>query len=702
MSRSRRPSVTPTSLRVLLVEDRDDDALLLLYELERAGYAVSHARVDTVAAFRDALATDAGWEVVVSDFSLPTMTAYDVLKVLHAERPDVPCIVISGTIAEEAAVDVLKAGARDFVVKERLARLVPAIQREVQESAERRRLHAAEATLRETRERMQFVLEAVGIGFWEWDLRSGRVIWSEVQERLHGLRPGTFGGTFDAFLASLHPDDRQEVLRSGRDAQRDRTDSRIEYRSIWPDGSVHWIVGIGRVLYDDEGVPVRSVGIGMDITVQKRLEEQFRQAQKMESIGNLAGGIAHDFNNLLTVIAGCCDLAAHRVVSDPDATESLEGIRTAAISASALTRQLLTFSRRQIVTPRVLDLNDSIAAFGRILRRLVEENVRIDFRLAPSLALVRVDPGQIEQVLLNLVANARDAMPDGGTVTVETTNVSVEAATRGTGLDQVPSGAYVTLSVTDTGAGMSAETRAHLFEPFFTTKPTGRGTGLGLATVYGIVTQSDGHITVQSEMGSGTTVRIYLPVAAVANDSVSTSKENIEPRLTGTETILVVEDNGPLRRLDARILQRHGYTVLLAENGEQARQICCDHTGSIDVVLMDVIMPGDSGPVVAESIRHRRPGVRIIYVSGYTGDTIGLPRVLEEGSVFLPKPFDATQLARAVRNVLSPALAPQPIAKDVATETIRVPERERLPPSPESRRLRMASPISGLPRGGEP
>jgi PAS domain S-box-containing protein len=572
--------------------------------------------------------------------------------VLGSVRSDLPCIVISGTIAEEAAVDVLRAGARDFVVKERLTRLVPAIERELRESVERRRLRAAEATLQDTRERMQFILDAVDIGTWESDILSGRTIWSEVLERLHGLEPGTFGGTSDAFIAAIHPDDRQDVLERIRQAQRDRADSRLEYRTKWPDGSVHWIVGIGRTLCDDEGTPVRAVGVGMDVTAQKRLEEQFRQAQKMESIGNLAGGIAHDFNNLLTVIVGCCELAAARSAVDRDVAESLEGIMSAAVSASALTRQLLTFSRRQIVTPRLLNLNDTITGFEKILRRLVEENVHIDFRLAPRLDLVRVDPGQIEQVVLNLIANARDAMPDGGTVAVETRNVKWDAHESRSD-SEVPPGAYVLLSVSDTGCGMSSEAQAHLFEPFFTTKPAGRGTGLGLATVYGIVKQSGGQIFVQSEPGVGTTFRIYLPVAPSSTDSGSVKEKDGAIDLTGSETILVVEDNAPLRRLTERILRRYGYAVLIAANGAQAQQICSEHPGPIHVVLMDVIMPGDSGPLVGQWIAQRRPGTKIVYMSGYTGDAIDHHRIPEQASAFLQKPFDATQLARVVREVLS-------------------------------------------------
>ena len=474
MRPSDQPSVAQRQLRVLIVEDREDDLRLLLHELERAGYAVTYRRAETVAALKCALA-ECEWEIVVSDFSLPTMTAHDVLKMLRVERPDLPCIVISGTIAEESAVDVLKAGARDFVVKERMARLVPAIDREVREAAERRLRRAAEATLNQTRERMQFALESVGVGFWEWDIQSGEVVWSDVQERLHGVKPRTFGGTLEAFMATVHPDDREMLLRRGQEAQRAGGDFRIEYRTTWPDGSVHWIVSVGRALCDS-GVPVRAVGVGMDVTTQKRMEDQFRQAQKMESVGNLAGGIAHDFNNLLTVIVGCSDLAAPQVAANAEVAELLESIRGAAVSASALTRQLLTFSRRQVVVPRLLNLSDTISGFGKILRRLVEENVHIEFSLRPALPFVSIDPGQVEQLLLNLVANARDAMPDGGTVTIGTDQVidSLESPTS-SGLG---TGAYVVLSVSDTGSGMSKEVQSHLFEPFFTTKPVGRGTGL--------------------------------------------------------------------------------------------------------------------------------------------------------------------------------------------------------------------------------
>jgi PAS domain S-box-containing protein len=639
-------------LRVLIVEDCDDDAALLLHELGRGGFEVDHQRVETVDALRRAL-THEDWQLVVSDYSLPTMTAHDVLRTVHAERPDLPCIVISGTITEDAAVEVLRAGARDFIVKERLARLIPAITRELNEATERRRRRDAEATLHDTRERMEFAMESVGIGTWEVDLATGRAIWSDVLEKLHGLAPGTFGGTLDAFFATIHQDDRHLVIDQIQQATRERRDSRMQYRTRWPDGSLHWLLGIGRTVCDQVGTPVRMVGVGMDITAQKHLEEQVRQSQKMESIGNLAGGVAHDFNNLLTVITGCCDLIGERPWLEPAIAEPLEQIRSAAVSATALTRQLLTFSRRQFVQPRLSDLNEIIESFSKILRRLVEENVQIVFQLDPRQQRVRVDSGQIEQVLLNLVANARDAMTNGGTVTIETSRTKVDAHYSRMHPD-LPEGTYVVLSVSDTGSGMTPDVQAHLFEPFFTTKPRGQGTGLGLPTVYGIVKQSGGHISVYSEVGMGTTFRVHLPYVSSGSVEEAVTTDKAGPTdLRGSETVLVVEDNAVLRGLNEHILQRYGYSVLIAEDGAEAQRICEHHDGPIHVVVMDIVMPGDSGPSVGEWISQRRPGTKIVYISGYAGDALDRHTLMQSGNTFLPKPFKASQLARAVREVLT-------------------------------------------------
>jgi PAS domain S-box-containing protein len=633
----------PRRLRAIIVEDRPDDLLLLLAALERASYTVTYRHVQSKRELHEALALD--WDIVLSDFSLPSMTAHDVLSILKATRPDLPCIVISGTITEDAAVDVLRAGAVDFVVKERMARLVPAIERELRESGERRRLAQSDAALREMRQRMQFAMEAANVGVWESDMVSGRMFWSEVQERLHGLAPGTFAGTFAAFIDTIHPDDRDDVSTAIERSVRERTDSRLEYRSVWPDGSVHWLAGIGRVLHDEAGRAIRAVGVGMDMTERKTLEEHLRQAQKMESIGNLAGGIAHDFNNLLTVISAECELMADTVAPDSAAARSLASVRSAASSATALTRQLLTFSRRQVVVPKLTNLTEAINGFSQVLRRLVEESVRLEFNLVPRLDPVRIDPGQLEQVLLNLVANARDAMPLGGLVTIGTASVCTTEPITVAGI-LLPEGAWIHLWVTDTGSGITPDVRARLFEPFFTTKGVGVGTGLGLATVHGIVTQGGGHIAVDSKLGAGTTFHIYFPRVQSASAAAAEAVQR-PATLDGSETVLVVEDNNALGRLAVRILGSHGYRVLLASTAQEAMAIAGSHDGPIDLVLTDVVMPGKSGPEVADAILKQRPAADVVFMSGYTSENHRL-----QGHVFVQKPFTAAQLLEAVRTSL--------------------------------------------------
>jgi two-component system, cell cycle sensor histidine kinase and response regulator CckA len=616
------------------VEDRDDDVVLLLEELRRSGYDVTHGRVENEATLRLAL-QHSSWDILISDFSLPTMTAHDVLRTAASLRPDLPCIVISGTVAEESAVDVLRAGARDFVVKDRMTRLVPAIERELREATDRRRLRQSEESLGQMRERMQFALETVGVGTWESKFASGTMSWSPEMERLHGLEPDAFAGTADAWVALAHPDEQAGVRSLVAGTGGDGGDLRVEYRTCRPDGSTRWMAAIGRTVRDAQGQPVRAAGVALDVTAQKQLEDQVRQAQKMESIGNLAGGVAHDFNNLLTVILGECEITAMQQPSGSDVAQSLDSIRGAAVSAAALTKQLLAFSRREVVSPRLLDLNDAIRGFAKILRRLVEESVQLDFDLWATPLTVRADPAQIEQVLLNLVANARDALPDGGRVTIATSL----AAHNGLG-------SYVELSVADTGTGMSKEVQSHLFEPFFTTKPVGSGTGLGLATVHGIVKQSGGQIGVTSALGKGTTFTVLFPVASRTKDD-PTGAAGGNHVLDGTETILVVEDNTALRSLTERILRTHGYTVLGAANGTQARRIAEGHAGDIAVMLTDVVMPDHSGPVLAESIRARRPATKVVYMSGYTAH-----HDRAAGHAFLQKPFTSKQLLATVRAVL--------------------------------------------------
>ena len=639
-------------LRVLIVEDSEDDATMLLDELRRGGFETAHTRVQTADAMRTAL-HERTWDVVVSDYSMPQFTGINALSVLKATGIDVPLIIASGTIGEETAVEALKAGACDFLVKDRLARLVPAIEREMREARGRHAQRALELEFTETKERMQFALEAARVGVWESELASGSTTWSDVLEQLHGLAVGRFGSTFDAFVECIHPDDRQGVIDSISQSIRDRSDSRVEYRTTWPDGSTHWIARIGRTFYSETGEPIRAAGVGMDVTAQKNLEEQHRQAQKLESIGGLAAGIAHDFNNLLTIVTGYSELLATRLAGDAAATSDLHEIRRAGMSATALTRQLLAFSRRQILAPRVADLNTILADSQKMIRRIVEANVRIDLCLAGNLSRVTVDAVQIEQVLLNLVINARDAMPLGGVVTIETDNTVLDESYARTHMDVKP-GAYVLWSVSDTGEGMAPDVQARLFEPFFTTKERGRGTGLGLATVYGIVRQSGGHIEVESTVGTGTTFKVYLPAAANADmPAIATPSAPSSPVLNGSETVLVVEDSAPLRALNERILQSYGYTVLLAANREEARRVCQEHHGPIHVALMDVVLPGSDGRAVAEWITQQRPETRIVYVSGYTFDALTQQDMSNLDTTLVEKPFTPDSLVRKIQEVLS-------------------------------------------------
>jgi CheY-like chemotaxis protein len=386
------------------------------------------------------------------------------------------------------------------------------------------------------------------------------------------------------------------------------------------------------------------------VTERRRLEEQLRQAQNMEAVGRLAGGIAHDFNNILTAILGTTQLIQRDLPhAYPDLHADIEEIRKAASRAADLTRQLLAYSRRQVLAPKVLDVNTVVTGLNGMLRRLIGEDIKLDTRLDTTLPAVKADPGQLEQVLLNLVVNARDAMPRGGTVTLTTGTGSLSTGALAPNVPDQP-GRFVVLSVTDTGTGMSADTRAHLFEPFYTTKEVGKGTGLGLATVYGIVKQSGGFIAVDSELGAGTTIRIYLPVVA---DRVPPPEPPPPPReWRGSETLLLVEDEEGVRTFARRALEDSGYHVLMAASGSDAISLARGFRGHIHLLLTDVVMPGLSGRELAEQLVAERPDVRVIYTSGYTDDETVRHGVREAETAFLQKPFTPEQLGRRIREVL--------------------------------------------------
>ena len=395
-----------------------------------------------------------------------------------------------------------------------------------------------------------------------------------------------------------------------------------------------------------------------DITARKRadderaeLEKQLRISQKMEAIGSLAGGVAHDFNNLLSVILNYTGFVEDGLREGDPVKDDLLEVRKAAERAAVLTHQLLAFSRKQDLQPETLNLNQTAAGLEKMLRRILGEDIDLVMTLAPDLGLTLADPGQIEQVLMNLVVNARDAMPEGGKLTIETANGEFDEQCASQQVASV-SGPHVLLTVTDTGCGMDVQTKARLFEPFFTTKEKGKGTGLGLSTVYGIVKQSGGNIWVNSEPGQGTSFRIYLPREPLATTVTGIMPQTVSRLATGTETILIVEDELALRKVAKRILDASGYTILAAADGEEALLTCRQYAGNIDLLVTDVVMPRMSGKILALKLLGTRPALKVLYMSGYTYSAIGRHGVLEAGTHFIAKPFTAGQLTRKVRDVL--------------------------------------------------
>lgn len=486
------------------------------------------------------------------------------------------------------------------------------------------------------------------LGGWSVEFPEVRITWSDETCTIHDLPPGTVP-TLEQAIAAYAPQYQDTIRSSFESCIRDGTPFDLELQIITATGRRVWVRAIGEAERDASGAITRVHGAFQDVDDRRKLEDQFRQAQKMEAIGRLAGGVAHDFNNLLSVIISYAELAIDDLGPDDPVAADISEIRRAGQRAAALTRQLLAFSRQQVREPRVTDLVEIVASMKPMLGRLLGEDVALTVLSPHPVGHVLVDHAQLEQVVMNLAVNARDAMPQGGKLTVEIANVRVAEAYPGRPRE-VPPGPFVMLAVTDTGEGMTEATRARIFEPFFTTKETGKGTGLGLATVFGIVQQSAGFVSVYSEPGHGTTFKVYLPrTDRLAEAAVSEAPPAL---LGGSETILLVEDEELVRTVACTILRKYGYHVLDASNGGEAFLISSDFAARIDLLLTDVVMPRLSGRRLAEQLAPRRPEMKVLFVSGYTDDTIIHHGVLESGVAFLQKPFTPQLLLKKVREVL--------------------------------------------------
>jgi PAS domain S-box-containing protein len=509
----------------------------------------------------------------------------------------------------------------------------------------------AEGRLRTLVEQLPAVTYVCGYGPGTWFYISPQI------EKLLGIPASDWLSDPHVWVNHLHPEDRDRVLAEEASSMTEKKSFIAEYRMIARDGRVVWIQDQAKVLPAVSGQPLRMQGVMLDITESKRHEEalqksevQLRTAQKMEAVGRLAGGIAHDFNNLLMIINGQLELLDEQVAAQPESHRKIEQALKAVDRAAALTRQLLAFSRLQVLQPRVLNLNLIVTEISKLFPPLIGENILLSLRLHDELGSVKADPSQIEQIILNLVVNARDAMPRGGTLVVETANVEIDQAFASTHPPVTP-GRFVLLSVTDTGVGMDAETQARIFEPFFTTKEKGKGTGLGLATVYGVVKQSNGFIWVDSKPGQGASFKIYLPEVAESPEAMQSNQGNDQIPL-GSETILLVEDEDDVREVAREFLLQGGYKVLEAKNGAEAVEIASTHPGCVDLLLTDMAMPGISGSDLANRVAQLRPEIKIIYMSGYVDITSPEQDKLGPSTRLLPKPFSRNSLSRVVRQAL--------------------------------------------------
>jgi PAS domain S-box-containing protein len=770
-------SAAAESLRVLLVEDSEADADLIVHTMTRAypsayfDWAVSRKQ------FTELLAANE-YDVVLADYRLPDWTGMEALRELRHLGLDIPLILITGELGDERAVECVKAGAADYLLKTgNLARLPLAVKRAIEEKRarsesqrSRQLIEQAQQQAREQEERFLQLAENIDEVFFVLGARQRETLYiNPAYEKTWGRSCQSLYDNPRSFVEPVPAGDRERLMEYLDRISRGEQAGKLEFRLIQPNGNVRWVLAhavpirdehgdvyriggvvlditesreaqmaleeiaerlqkltetsfdaidisqdgivqeanrgyltmfgyermeevIGRPVTDfvsdvsrDEvkmrltnniegtyelegrrkdgkkllleatarthvirGRPVRITAL-RDMTERRALEDQFRQAQKMEAVGRLAGGVAHDFNNLLTVILSYTDMMIEGVSPKDPRAEDLSEIRKAAVAAASLTRQLLAFSRQQVIEPRLVNLNDVVQSSEKMLRRLIGEDIEVQTTLSPAPLTVMIDPGQLEQVMMNLAVNARDAMPTGGKLTLETADVTLDAEYARDHWPVTP-GHFAMLAMSDIGSGMDELTRSRMFEPFFTTKGAGQGTGLGLATVYGIVKQSNGFIYVYSEPGKGTSFKIYFPLLDQAPDQYVTRPDS-EATPSGTETILLAEDATAVRVAARQILERFGYTVLEAANGTDALNTA-QNGAAIDLLLTDVVMPEMSGRELVERFAKLRPNTKVLFMSGYTDDAIVRHGVLRPGTAYLQKPFSPDKLGRKVREVL--------------------------------------------------
>jgi PAS domain S-box-containing protein len=640
------------SVRLLLIDDDVNDLKRLVRHI-RKGFPGAILREITDEKALDEATSQFPFDVVVSEYRLKWSDGLKVLKRIRRRFPHTPVIWVSSAGYDEAIVAGMKAGLTDYVPKRQLQRLGKSIRDSLEQAERCRQAAYALEALKAAEQRYRMISELTSDYAYLLHLKAdGGIAYEWVSEGFTAMtgypletlaRPG-------GWSRLIHPEDLSLVSQRPSRWLLGHPDV-SEFRILTPSGQELWLRDYTCPLRDGmkAGV-VRVYGAGQEITVRRRLEDLVRQNQKMEVIGRLAGGIAHDFNNLLQVISGYSDLLQQHLTRHGTLCRYVQEIKNVAEQGAVLTRQLMMVSRKPSFQPQFLDFERILHTITPMLRRLLGEDIELSSLVTPHLGQVTADPGQLEQVILNLAANARDAMPQGGRLTLEATHAKLDLRTASR-LGGIVPGDYIKLTVSDTGFGMDAETQAHIFEPFFTTKEPGKGTGLGLFTVYGIVSQNRGNMQVESTVGGGTTFIIYWPRV---DGAVTRMEPEPPPSLAphGGETILLIEDEQVVRDLVRQVLQARGYAVLEATNGEQALLLSRTHQGLIHLLLTDVVLPGLSGPEVAAQLTSTHPDIRVIYMSGYAADIIKRHGISDGQRLFLQKPFTPASLLANVRAAL--------------------------------------------------
>ncbi len=638
-----------TTLNILHLEDDPNDAELIRSILEEEGVKAHLFCVEKRAEFREAL-KKGSFDIIFADYSLPDFDGMAALKIAKQIRPELPFIFVSGTLGEELAIESLKSGATDYVLKQRLIRLVPSLNRALEEVKEREKREKAEQNLSRLASVVQQAIESIII--------------TDLQGNIEYINPAFEKCTGYSVSESLGQNPR--FLKSGKHNEDFYKDlwERISSGETWvgtfinkrKDGTFFQENAVIFPIRNNHGEVINYAAVKRDITAEKELEGLLRQTQKLEAIGQLTGGIAHDFNNILSVIIGYSELVLLKIDSTHLLFKNISEISKAGKKAVSLIRRLLAFSRRQVIEPKIININELIIALEKMLHRLIGEDITIDLLLSDKCDNIKADPGQIEQILINLIVNARDAINDKSPqifekkITIETSNVYLN--NRFVSLHpESRKGQHIDITITDTGIGMDEKTRLNIFEPFFTTKEEGAGTGLGLSTVYGIVKQNNGSISVNSAPGRGTTFKIYWPVCEQKKDFRVDLIED-SSLIRGKEIILLVEDEESVRNFTKEALESMGYIVNSTSNGHEALAFIRKNNTKIDLLISDVIMPKMGGVELADNLDKLLPGLKTLFVSGYIDDKIVKNGILKKNVNFLQKPFSVHSLAKKVNEVL--------------------------------------------------